>query len=135
MLKVLLVDDTGDRVSALKAALSRLEGVELACIVATPLEWADEVARHRPDIVLVASEVRVAVERFESERRLREELADAKARLDERKLVDRAKGILMKHRGLDEDAAYAALRSLAMARAVRLGDAARQVIDAASLLG
>ena len=79
--------------------------------------------------------LRVAIGRFEAEQALRAELVEARARLAERKLVDRAKGILMKHLQLTEAQAFAALRSLAMQRGVRLGEAAQQVIDVASMLG
>jgi len=50
-------------------------------------------------------------------------------------VVERAKGILMKQRNCDEESAFAALRSLAMQRGIRLGEAAQQVIDVAALLG
>ena len=192
MLKVLVVDDSPDRPSALEAALSGMEGVAVARAVPAPLELLAEVARHAPDIVLIETDspsrdvleqlaavsstaprpvvmftdddkddairaavragvsayivdgvppgrldsiMRVAMERFEQEQELRAELQDARARLAERKLVERAKGILMKHRGLDEDAAYTALRSLSMERGIRIGAAAQQVIDVAALLG
>jgi response regulator NasT len=79
--------------------------------------------------------LRVAMERFEADQALRAELEDTRGRLEDRKLVERAKGILMKQRGLGEDEAFAALRSHAMQRGLRLGDAARQVIEIASLLG
>jgi response regulator NasT len=78
--------------------------------------------------------MRVAMERFETDQALRAELEDTRLRLTERQLVERAKGILMKHRGIDEEAAYSALRSLAMERGVRIGEVARQVIDVAGLL-
>jgi response regulator NasT len=77
----------------------------------------------------------VACARFEEFQRLRGELAQARASLSERKLVERAKGILMQRRGLTEEAAYAALRSMAMDRKARLADVARSVIEAADLLG
>ena len=67
--------------------------------------------------------------------RLRNELAEATLKLSERKLVERAKGILMKSRGLGEDEAYRALRRLAMDRKQRLADVAQQLIDAAEMLG
>lgn len=79
--------------------------------------------------------MRVAMERFAGEQRLRAELEDTKLKLEERKLVERAKGILMKQRDASEEEAFALLRSLAMQRGIRLGEAARQVIDVASLLG
>jgi response regulator NasT len=77
----------------------------------------------------------VACARFEEFQRLRGQLAEARQSLAERKLVERAKGILMQRRGLSEEAAFAALRGMAMDRKLRLADAARSVIDAADLLG
>jgi two-component system, response regulator / RNA-binding antiterminator len=77
----------------------------------------------------------VAVARFEDFQRLREELAEANLKLAERKLVERAKGLLMKRRSLDEQAAYALLRKFAMDRKLRLGEVAQQLIDAADILG
>ena len=54
--------------------------------------------------------VDVAVARFEELQDLRGQLAEANSKLAERKLIERAKGLLMKSRSLDEEAAYAALR-------------------------
>jgi response regulator NasT len=192
MLKVLLVDNTPDRASALKQALSGMEGVEVACTVESPLELFDRVAEHKPDVVLIDTEspsrdvleqlaamsssaprpvvmftgdsqdetiraalragvsayivdgiapgrldpiMRIAIERFEADQQLRAELDETRGKLEERKLVERAKGILMKQRGMSEEDAFAALRSHAMDRGIRLGDAARQLIDIAALLG
>lgn len=87
----------------------------------------------------VNSIVQVACARFEEYQRelqrLKIELAEANLKLSERKLVERAKGLLMQSRGLPEDEAYHALRKLAMSRKLRLGDVAQQVIDTAELLG
>lgn len=77
----------------------------------------------------------VAVARFEDAQRLREELADANLKLAERKIIDRAKGVLMKTRGLDEDAAYAFMRKAAMDRKQKLAEVAQRLVDAADLLG
>ena len=82
----------------------------------------------------VKSIVEVAVARFDEYQRLREELAEANLKLEERKLVERAKGILMKARGMDEDEAFQALRRMAMDRGKRLGEIAQQLIDMADLL-
>ena len=79
--------------------------------------------------------VEVAVARFENFQALRGQLADANLRLAERKLVDRAKGLLMKGRSLDEQTAYAMLRKMAMDRKLKLAEVAQRVIDAADLLG
>ena len=86
------------------------------------------------DAARVKSIVEVAVARFDEHQRLRAELADANLKLSERKLVERAKGILMKVRGIDEDEAFQALRRMAMDRGKRLGEIAQQVIDMADLL-
>jgi response regulator NasT len=76
----------------------------------------------------------VAVARFEQDRALRDELRDVQERLEERKVVERAKGILMKQKGIDEEQAYRLLRKLAMDRNRKLLDIARQVIDVTDLL-
>ena len=192
MLKVLVVDDTPDRASALKQALSAVEGVEVACTLDSPLELLARVAEHRPDVVLIETEspsrdvleqlaavsssaprpvvmftgnaddesiraslragvsayivdgiaagrlapiMRVAIERFVAEQRLRAELEDTKVKLEERKLVERAKGILMRERGVSEEEAFVALRSAAMERGIKLAEIARQVVDVTRLLG
>ncbi len=78
--------------------------------------------------------VDVAIARFEEHQLLKQELAEASRKLSERKTIEKAKGILMKSRGLDEDAAYAALRKLAMERSKSLGEIAANVVDMAQLL-
>jgi response regulator NasT len=78
--------------------------------------------------------VSAAIARFEEMQTLRARLADANQKLSERKLVERAKGLLMKSRGLDEDAAYALLRKTAMDRKLKLADLAQRLVDAADLL-
>lgn len=78
--------------------------------------------------------VDVACARFEEFQRLRAELAAANQQLSERKLVERAKGLLMKERGVDEQEAYRLLRTLAMNRGKRIGDVAQDIIAAIELL-
>jgi two-component system, response regulator / RNA-binding antiterminator len=78
--------------------------------------------------------VDVAVARFEELQDLRGQLAQANSKLAERKLIERAKGLLMKSRSLDEEAAYAALRRTAMDRNLKLSDVAQRIVDAADLL-
>jgi two-component system, response regulator / RNA-binding antiterminator len=75
-----------------------------------------------------------AVARFEEFKNLRAELNLAKLKLDERKIVERAKGLLMKQRGLDEEEAYDMLRSMAMKKNMKLADLSHQLIEAASML-
>jgi two-component system, response regulator / RNA-binding antiterminator len=77
----------------------------------------------------------VAMARFQHEQELRRELADAKTQLHERKVIDRAKGLLMQRQGLSEQHAYDKLRKNAMDRGLRLGEVAQRLVDAADLLG
>jgi two-component system, response regulator / RNA-binding antiterminator len=83
----------------------------------------------------VQSVIDVAVERFAAEEALREELASTKTELADRKLIDRAKRLLMSKKGLPEPEAHRFLQDLAMSKGIRLRDAAERVIDLESLLG
>lgn len=76
----------------------------------------------------------VAIARFTEFQALRRELENARSSLEERKVIERAKGILMQRRGLDEDAAFRLLRKMAMDRKARLAAIAREVVAAAELL-
>ena len=75
--------------------------------------------------------LQVARSRFEQERRVRAELVEVTRRFDERKLVDRAKGILMRARQVSEEEAFAVLRAASMHSNQRVGQVSRQVIAAA----
>jgi two-component system, response regulator / RNA-binding antiterminator len=75
-----------------------------------------------------------AIARFEESQTVRSELAAANLKLNERKLVERAKGVLMKQRGLGEEEAYSLMRKMAMDRNIKLADLASQVVEAAKLL-
>jgi Response regulator with putative antiterminator output domain len=76
----------------------------------------------------------MAISRFNAFSRLTRELEQARSALEERKIVEQAKGILMKTRGLSEPDAYALLRSTAMNQNRRLIDIAQSLITAANLL-
>ena len=77
----------------------------------------------------------MAVSRFKAFSRLQQELADAKSALEERKIIERAKGILMKSRQLSEDEAYALLRQTAMNEKKKLADIAQSIVMASAILG
>lgn len=77
----------------------------------------------------------VAMARFAHEEGLRAQLQDAKTKLSERKLIDRAKGILMSKHGIAEEEAYARLRKTAMDKGLKLGEVAQRLIDVAEMLG
>ena len=76
----------------------------------------------------------MAVSRFNAYERLRRELDEAKDQLAERKVIERAKGILMKARSITEDEAYALLRRTAMNENRRIAEVAHSVVMAAGLL-
>ncbi|BDT67221.1 putative transcriptional regulatory protein pdtaR [Comamonadaceae bacterium OS-1] len=84
----------------------------------------------------------VAMARFEFEQALRKELADTRQELDghkaellNRKVIDRAKGLLMQRQGLTEQEAYERLRKAAMDKSLKLVDVAQRILDVADLLG
>lgn len=190
MLKILLIDELQQRAADICAGLV-LAGHQVAAVLSSSANLADEVARIKPDVILIETDapsrdtlehlalmerdaprpvvmfardrdtgtikqairagvaayvvdgleasrlqpiIDVALARFEQHQALKNELAEATQKLSDRKLIDRAKGILMKSRGLDEEAAYAALRKLAMDRGKPLGAVARDVVDLARLL-
>lgn len=76
----------------------------------------------------------VAMARFDYEERLRSERDDARTALEERKLVERAKRLLMKSQGLAEADALARMQRMAMNKGLRLGQVASQLLDMRDLL-
>jgi two-component system, response regulator / RNA-binding antiterminator len=75
-----------------------------------------------------------AIARFEEFECLRNELMLVNTKLDERKVVERAKGLLMRQRAVSEEDAYSMLRSMAMQKNMKLADLSQQLIQAAEML-
>lgn len=75
-----------------------------------------------------------AIARFQMMRQMRSELAETRRALEERKVIDRAKGLIMKSRGIGEDEAYALLRKTAMDQGRKVADVAEALVTAAGLL-
>lgn len=75
-----------------------------------------------------------AMARFEETQLLKKTLDSVNEKLEERKVVEKAKGILMKQNGLDENQAYTTLRELAMQKSIKLAELSSQLIDASKLL-
>ena len=105
------------------------------------LRMLEEAAEGRPELSadpfgprLTRSIVDVLQAQSRRLQAMSEELAAARASLDERKLIDRAKAALMRHQGLSEDAAYRLMRQTAMNQGRRLPDVARAVIELEPLL-
>jgi response regulator NasT len=76
----------------------------------------------------------MAVSRFNAFSELREELDRARLALSERKVIERAKGILMREKGLTEDAAYGLIRKAAMNESKRVAEIAQALVTATVLL-
>lgn len=78
--------------------------------------------------------VDVAMARFEAHQSLRDEVEELQGKLAERKIVERAKGILMQKRNYGEEEAYKVLRKMAMDKNMKLVQVAEQLIEMANLL-
>jgi len=76
----------------------------------------------------------LCVSRFNAFAKLQEELERTKSQLEDRKVIERAKGILMKVKGLTEDEAYVLLRSTAMREKKKIGEIAQSIITASEML-
>ena len=75
-----------------------------------------------------------AIARFHMMQKMRVELAETKRALEERKVIDRAKGILMRARGIGEEEAYGLLRKAAMDQGKKIADMAQALVMATDLL-
>ena len=190
MLKILLIDERQERAAEICGGLVTA-GHQVAAVLSSCADLGAEVARIRPDVILIETDapsrdtlehiarvdrdaprpvvmlsrdvetatirqaikagvaayvaegidpsrlrpvIDVAIARFEAHQALKGELDAANRALEDRKWIDRARGILMKSRKLSEDEAYSALRKLAMDRKKPLGDTARDVVEMAKLL-
>ena len=76
----------------------------------------------------------LCISRFNAFAKLQDELDRAKSALEDRKVIDRAKGILMKLKGLTEEEAYVLLRSTAMREKKKIGEIAQSILTASELL-
>jgi response regulator NasT len=83
----------------------------------------------------LAAQIEVAVRRFEEHEKLRIEKDTLAENLETRKLVERAKGILMKRLGLSEDVAHRRLQQESQKRRIRIAEMARKVIESEEVLG
>ncbi len=189
-LKVMIVDENGERSRQLRGALS-LAGYRVVAELREAIDLPDAVAGMKPHIVIIAADspdrdtleqisltsknaprpiimftqdgasdtikasvkagvsayvvdgldmdrlkpiLEVACARFEAHQELSQRLASTERELTERKSVEKAKGLLMERRGLNEDNAYKELRTLAMTTGKSLGEVAETLIAAAHLL-
>jgi response regulator NasT len=76
----------------------------------------------------------VSISRFEEFKNLRNELSQVKSNLEERKVIELAKGLLMKQRNLDENEAFEMLQTMAVNRNMQLSTLSSLLIEAAKML-
>ena len=76
----------------------------------------------------------IAVSRFNSHQQIVGELNKTRQQLQDRKIIDKAKGILMRNKQVDEEAAYTMIRKMAMDKSKRMVDIARSIIDVMNVL-
>ena len=81
----------------------------------------------------INSIINLAIARFKYQQSLKNALEEARAKLEDRKQIDRAKAILIKTQNFTEDEAYHTLRRLAMDRNITLGEMAKNVIAMSEL--
>ena len=105
------------------------EAIEAAVNAGVSAYVVDGLKRERVKPILD-----MAISRFNAFARMARELDEARSQLESRKLVDRAKGILMATRGLSEADAYALLRKTAMNQNRKISEIAESLITAAGLL-
>jgi response regulator NasT len=79
--------------------------------------------------------LQVALAQFRREQKLLDELSDTRSKLAERKVIEKAKGLLMQRQGYSEDQAYQKLRSMAMSKNLKLSEVAQRILDVEDLLG
>jgi response regulator NasT len=79
--------------------------------------------------------LQVALARFKREQKLLDELSDTKSKLAERKIIERAKGLLMERQRFTEEQAYQKLRGMAMSKNLKLSEVAQRILDVEDLLG
>ncbi len=78
--------------------------------------------------------INIAIARFKAQQLVNEELEAARSKLAERKVLEKAKGLLMSKKGYSEDEAYKNIRKMAMDKGLTMGAVASNVIDVLSLL-
>jgi len=105
---------------------SDAERTEAAMNAGVSAYIVDDLRRERVGPILD-----MTISRFKVFNQLQEELEKTKRELADRKLIERAKGILMRRRGLTEDQAYAMLRKTAMDSKTRISEIARTVVRSA----
>lgn len=104
--------------------ISRAETDHVLAYLVKPIKQAD-----------LQTAIAIALRRFEQFQALRQEAADLRQALEDRKFIERAKGVLMKRSGLDEAAAFRRLQKLASEKNLKLIELSRMILTAEEALG
>lgn len=107
----------------------RDEAIDFAINVGVSAYIVDGLHEHR-----ILPIVRTACARFQQHQKMQDQLVELRTTLAERKIIDRAKGLIMAQRQCSEDEAYKLLRTSAMQQNMKLAALSQNIIDAASLL-
>ncbi|RUL83392.1 ANTAR domain-containing response regulator [Tautonia sociabilis] len=128
-------------------AAARIEReLPLPIILVSAFHDADLIKRAETDHVLaylvkpikqadLETAIAIALRRFEQFQALRREAADLRQALEDRKIIERAKGVLMKRSGLDEAASFRRLQKLASEKNLKLIELSRMILTAEEALG
>jgi response regulator NasT len=148
MLRVLIVDSDFERAKPLKQSLIDT-GYDVIAHLKDTVNLDNACCELQPDIVIIDTDSpsrdtleNICVMTMHEPRPImmfthddnKEELSEANIKLSERKVIERAKGLLMKQRKIDEDEAYGMLRKMAMQKNMRVGILSKQIVQAAELL-
>ena len=132
---VLVIDENAVRAAIIETGLREAGHHNVTVIhdvagIAARIAALDGLRRERVKPILD-----LAISRFNAYSRLERELEDARNALQSRKLIDQAKRLLMRSRGMSEEAAYALLRRTAMHQNRKMAEVAHSLVLAADLLG
>ena len=146
--KIVIVDESPIRAAILEEGL-REAGFTGVVRISEMQSLLQRIYAVDPDVILIDLEnpsrdileqerikpiLDLCISRFNAFAKLQDELDRAKSALEDRKVIDRAKGILMKLKGLTEEEAYVLLRSTAMREKKKIGEIAQSILTASELL-
>ena len=136
---LVITDVKMPKLDGIDAAVRLYEQAPVPVILVSAFAGAELIGRAEADHVMaylvkpikqadLAPAIALATARFEQFTQLRQEAADLRQALEDRRLIERAKGVLMAREALDEAGAFARLRQLAGEQQGKLADAARGVV-------
>jgi response regulator NasT len=143
---LLIADIKMPKLDGIEAAAQVERKLSVPIILVSAFHDAELINRAETDHVLaylvkpikqadLETAIAIALRRFEQFQALRREAADLRQALEDRKLIERAKGVLMKRSGLDEASAFRRLQKLASEKNLKLIELTRMILTAEEALG